>query len=326
MGIHKLRALEYLDAVIDAGSFAAAARALGVSSPSVHRSVSALERELGVPLLHRDDDLIRPTLQGEHYVKRARELLGELRLLDESLKDRSSSPSGTLVVAAQSIVTQFVLAPALPSLLAAFPNLQLELVEAGRSRDLAELGCDVLLQFGWPPAQEAVVRTLGHTRWLVVASPSFWARAGIPARPEQLAGLPCALFRTPYGEVTSLWRFRRGSEDVDVAVSGSLVGSDRFALDAPVLAGQMVARMNDLSAAQLVRNGQLQPVLLDWEGHHAPPLNLLIRKSMVRQPRVRAFVDFMSERVARQLADRVPHGLPPVSASSKPDWFKRRVL
>jgi DNA-binding transcriptional LysR family regulator len=325
MGLHKLRALEYLIAVVEHGSFAAAARALGVSSPSVHRSVSALERQLAVPLLHRDDDSIRATQQGHLYVTRAKQLLGELRTLDDSLADRAASPSGTLVVAAQSVASQSVLAPMLPSFIASFPNLRIDLLEAGSIRNLAALECDILLQFGWPPAQEAVVRTLAHTRWLVVAAPSFWARTGVPRHPVELAELPCALFRTPYGEVTEQWRFDRGAESVDVAVNGPLIGSDRHALDMPVLSGQLAARWNDLTVARYIRSGRLQPVLLDWEGRHSPPLNLLIRKSMIRQPRIRAFVDFISAYVAAMTADRVPNGLPPVAPSSKPDWFRRRV-
>ena len=103
MGLHKLRALEYLVAVVEHGSFAAAARALGVAAPSIHRSVSALEQELMVPLLHRDDDSIRATGQGHRYVAHAKQLLADLRLVEGGLTDLASSPSGTLVVAAQSV-------------------------------------------------------------------------------------------------------------------------------------------------------------------------------------------------------------------------------
>jgi len=112
---------------------------------------------------------------------------------------------------------------------------------------------------------------------------------------------------------------------VEVTVDGPLVGSDRHALDMPVLAGQMVARSNDLAAAHYIRSGRMQPVLLEWEGRHSPPLNLLIRRSMSRQPRVRAFVEFLSRQVDVLTKDRIPKGLPPVRPSSKPEWFRRRV-
>jgi len=325
MAIHKLRALEYLVAVVEHGGFAAAARRLSVAAPSVHRLVRALEAQMGTQLLDRAASPMRATADAAPYVERARQLLGELRGLDASLIDRANAPAGTVTVAAQSIVLQFVIAELLPRFHVQYPSVRIDLIDAGIERKLATLGADVLMQFGWPPAQEAIIRTLAPTRWLVVASPSFWARHGVPQHPSELARHPCVLFRTPYGEVLQNWSFQRGVERVEVPVDGWLVGDHRVALDAPVLAGQLVARFNDLSVTAAVRAGLLQPVLLDWEGQNSPPLNLLMRKGLARQPRVRAFVDFMAAQVEAMVRQRLPAGLPPVKASQRPDWFKRRV-
>ena len=114
MAIHKLRGLEYLLAVVDQGGFNAAARHLGVAAPSVHRLVNALEAELGIPLIDRSAQPLKPAPHAVAYIQRARALLGELRELDASLRDQSHAPRGTIVVAAHSIVLQFVLADALP--------------------------------------------------------------------------------------------------------------------------------------------------------------------------------------------------------------------
>lgn len=325
MSIHKLRALEYLLAVVEHGGFAPAARRLGVAAPSVHRLVNALEEELRVPLLDRNSKPLRPTPDGQAYVERARQLLGELQSLDSSLRDRNQAPTGTVVVAAHSVVIEFLLAQALPRFHEQFPAVHIDLRDAGSSRDLAQLGADVLLQFGWPPSQDAIVRTLAQTRWLVVAAPAFWARHGTPTHPGELAALPCALFRTPYGEVLRQWTFARDEEQVSVAVEGWLTGDHRVALDAPVLAGQLAARINDLTAREALQHGRLQPVLLDWTGLHAPPLNMVIRRALARQPRVRALVDFMVGWTAEATRQRLPAGLPPVPWAKPPDWFKRRV-
>lgn len=325
MSIHKLRALEYLVAVVEHGSFAAAARQLGVAAPSVHRLVRALEGELGLPLLRPDGTRLMPTPDARTYVERARELMTDLQTLDASLRDSAQVPGGTVVLAAQSVVSHFVLAEALPRFHEAYQGIRIDLRDAGASRDLGQLGADMLLMFGWPPPQPAVMRTLAQTRWLVVGAPSFWSRHGVPAHPSDLARLPCALFRVPYGEVLRRWSFVRAGERVEVEVDGWLLGDDRVALDSPVLAGQMVARVNDLTAMSALRSGALQPVLLDWEGQHAPPLNLLFSKSLSRQPRVRALVDFLVAHLEACTRQRVPAGLPPVPVSRRPDWFKRRV-
>ena len=325
MTIHKLRALEYLCAVVEHGGFSAAARKLGVAAPSVHRLVKALEAELGVVLLDRAGMPLKPTPDAQPYVDRARRLLDELQGLDASLHDRAAAPQGTVTIAAQSVVLQFVLPELLGRLHQRHPALRLDLIDAGTQRDLGKLGTDLLLHFGWPPPQEAQLRTLASTRWLVVASPAHWARSGVPAHPSELAHHPCVLFRTPYGEVLRRWVFERGDERVEVEVDGWLTGDHRAALDAPVLDGQLVARLNDLTAHQGLAAGTLQPVLLDWVGASSPPLNLLIRKAASRQPRVRAVVGFLAEAGAELARQRLPGGLPAVQPARRPEWFRKRV-
>jgi LysR family transcriptional regulator, regulator for bpeEF and oprC len=325
MAVHKLRGLEYLVAVVDRGGFSAAARHLGVSAPSVHRLVQALEAELGIGLIDRSAHPLRPTPQAVSYVERVRALLTELKELDAGLKDRTQSPRGTVSVAAHGVALQFVVADALARFHARCPDIRVELFDAGSSRDLAQLGADALLQFGWPPEQDAVLRTLAHTRWLVVATPAFWVRHGVPARPADLAGCPCALFKTPFGEVMQRWAFVRGDEREEVVVDGWLVSDHRSALDAPVYEGLLAARINDLTAHPGLADGRLQPVLLDWQGLNAPPLSLLVRRSVSRQPRIRAWVDFMVDLAAQRSAVRLPAGLPPVRPSNRPDWWRKRV-
>jgi DNA-binding transcriptional LysR family regulator len=325
MSIHKLRALEYLCAVVEHGGFNAAARKLGVAAPSVHRLVKALEAELGVVLLDRAAAPLRPTPDAQPYVDRARRLLAELQGVEASLHDHGAAPQGTVTIAAHSVVLQFVLPELLGRLHQRHPGLRLDLIDAGAQRDLAKLGTDLLLQFGWPPPQEAQLRTLAYSRWLVVASPAYWASRGAPAHPSELVHHPCMLFRTPYGEVLRHWVFERGDERVEVEVNGWLTGDHRAALDAPVFGGQLVARLNDLTARQGLAAGTLQPVMLDWVGASSPPLNLLMRKAVSRQPRVRAVVEFLAEAGAELAQLRLPAGLPAVRPAGRPDWFKRRV-
>jgi LysR family transcriptional regulator for bpeEF and oprC len=325
MAIHKLRALEYLVCVVEQGGFNAAARKLGVAAPSVHRSVTALETTLQTQLLDRATTPIVPTPEGVAYVERARRLLGELNELDGSLRDDSRTPSGTVVVAAQNVALQFVIAKSLPRFHLQYPSVRIDLIEAGTMRDVSRLKADVLVQFGWPPKQEAILRTLTHTRWLVAASPSFWARHGVPHHPAELSRYPCVLFRTGYGEILRRWTFKRGGERIDVDVDGWLTCDNRVAMDEAVFEGQVVARMNDLTTMDALRAGKLQPVLLDWLALHSPPLNLLIRKAGARQPRVRAWIDFLAQEVAATSRSRLPAGLPPVLPTEIPSWFKRRV-
>ncbi len=288
--------------------------------------VRALEVELDAALIDRSARPLRATAYAAAYVERARVLLQEMRELDASLRDQTRSPRGTIRLAAQSVVLQFILPELLTQFHVRHPDIVLDIAEAGAERDLAKLGTDLLLQFGWPPPQDAILRTLAETRWLVVAAPAYWARHGMPQHPQKLAGHRCALFRTPFGEVIRHWAFARGGERATVKVDGGLISENRQVLDAPLYGGQLVARINDLTAHPGIGNGRLQPVLLDWEGLNSPPLSLLIKPSLVRQPRIRAWVEFVAEHAQRLVASRLPAGLPPVRPAERPDWWSRRVL
>ncbi len=325
MGIHKLRGLEYLVAAVDSGSFSAAARHLGVSTPSVHRLVQALEAELGVSLIDRSVQPLRPTSYATAYVERARVLLSELRELDASLHDQSSAPRGTISLAADSVLREYLLPHMLASFHARFPEIEVHVFEAGSVRDLARLGTDLLMQSGWPPPQDAVLRTLAETRWLIVATPAYWSRHGQPTQPSDLARHGCALYRTPFGEVLSRWAFECDGQKQAVDVEGWLVSDNRSVLDGPLLAGQVVARVNDLSIRRELADGTLQPVLLDWTGLHSPPISLVARRSLTRQPRVRAWIDFAADYTAELARARLPQGLQAVRPSERPEWWKRRV-
>ena len=325
MAVHKLRGLEYLVAVVDSGGFNAAGRQLGVAAPSVHRLVRALESELGVPLIDRSAQPLRPTPHAVAYIERARVLLAELRELDASLHDQAATPRGTISLAAHTVVLQYVLPAMLPRFHARYPEICLNIVEAGSSRDLSKLGTDALLQFGWPPQQDAILRTLAETRWLIVATPSYWARHGVPAHPSDLARHPCALFKTPFGEVLRQWVFEKDGERVVVQVEGWLLSDSRHVHDAALYGGQIVARVNDLTAHPGIGDGSLQPVLLDWTGLNSPPLSMIIKRSLTRQPRMRAWVDFMAEQSEQLVQRRQPAGLPSVRPAERPDWWRKRV-
>lgn len=134
-----------------------------------------------------------------------------------------------------------------------------------------------------------------------------------------------ALFKAPYGEVIRQWAFERDGDRVDVNVDGWLVSDSRHALDAAVRGGQLVARVNDLTAHPGIDDGSLQPVLLDWTGLNSPPLSMIFRRSLARQPRMRAWVDFMAEQMELLTLRRKPAGLPPVRPALRPDWWQKRV-
>ena len=133
------------------------------------------------------------------------------------------------------------------------------------------------------------------------------------------------MFRTPFGEVLSEWVFEKGEERIPVSVEGWLVSDGRHAHDAALYGGQLVARINDLTATPGIDDGSLQPVLLDWTGLNSTPLSMIVKRSLVRQQRIRTWVDFLAEQAQQLTLRRRPIGLPPVQPAQRPDWWRKRV-
>ena len=290
----KLRALSHFVACAEEGSFSGAARRLGLSVPSVHKLVTALEQSLGIRLFQRSSRGLTLTASGETYLEACRPLLAELVAVDETLRRSAQRPTGTLVIAAHSQLALHVLLPALPRFHSLYPDIRIDIRVIHRLTDADAQIADVFVLHGWPEANDLVHRQLGHTRALIVGAPEYWASRGIPRHPHELDQHTCVLIRNPAGILIDLWEFERGTEKVSVKVNGWFCSSGREVVLDGVLAGEGIARLNHLTTRVHLQTGRLVPVLLDWEVRGGPPVNVLFRPSQRRTPRVRLFLDFVT--------------------------------
>ena len=317
----KLRALEYFVTSAQEHSFSGAARRLGLSVPAITRLVGMLEQSLGVALFDRTVQGITLTADGARYLEACQPLLQGLTDADDVLRGAVMRPRGTVVVGASPILSQHCIVPSLPDFHARYPDINIDVRNADKAEEAA--ASEVLVVYGWPKLPDLVHRRLANTRLLICASPAYWATHSIPQRPKDLLQHPCLLYRDQAGTVIDLWEHERNGESEAVAVSGWLVSTHRDVVLDAVIAGAGIARLTDLSIRAPLKQGQLVPVLLDWESKHAPPINLLYRSSQRRLPRVRAFVDFLTDLFARLEAERDPRYAVSVTPE-KPHWYRRR--
>jgi DNA-binding transcriptional LysR family regulator len=173
--------------VIDAGSFSAAARQLGVGQPAVSKTIAQLEERLGVALVLRSTRGLAPTPAGARFAERARRAIAEADAAEQSARGRGGPLEGMLRVSAPSTFASLHLVPGLGGFMAAHPGLGVELLLDDRVIDLVEAGVDLSLRMGDLPDPALPARRLGSSARLVIGAPAYFERAGTPESPAELA-------------------------------------------------------------------------------------------------------------------------------------------
>ena len=313
----RLRAMEYFVRVIEAGSFAAAARELDVSPPAVTHLIAALERELGAPLLRRHSRHLSLTPDGELFLPACRTALEALRAAEARLSVNRSRATGKLVVGTQKAFGHFV-AP----FLAAHPGLTLDLRFVRNPRDPLAALVDVLVFIGWLEDVDMVARRAGQTRYVTCAAPDYWKARGVPQDPDELRGHDCLALRSAWGAVLDLWKYRRGEEERAVAITPRMLSDDMDWMIEVALRGTGVVRLIDLKTRPYIEQGLLEPVLADWEALEAPPIHVLYRRGSRPSARVRAFVDFVEEVCLDLEAWRCSVAQGEDAPQPMPPWFR----
>ena len=256
-----------LVAVIDAGSFTAGGRRLGLTPSGASRSVSRLEQRIGVRLLYRTTRSLRLTEAGRRLHALAAPHLVGLEEAAAAAGHAAEAIAGRLRVAVNPIVLRHLLAPNLPLLADRHPGIALDLV-GGETGDLTSGGIDLAIRFGPQPPSSMSSLHLLDTRVLTVAAPSYLARHGRPPNPPALAGHHCLHYLDPHRGRPYDWEFHRGHgrEVLPVSVAGRYVFTDVDAMLAAACAGAGIAQILALGAAPLIAGGALIDLFPDWPG------------------------------------------------------------
>jgi DNA-binding transcriptional LysR family regulator len=303
-----LNGVGVLSAVVEAGSFARAGEALGLTQPAVSRAVARLEARVGVRIFHRTARAITLTDEGRRFYEAVAPHLAAIAEAAAEAVGARTTVRGRLRVNVDEAVGQFVLAPHLQPLLARHPELVVELAVRDRMGDLVAEGFDVAVRFGVPQPSSLIGRRLLETRVLTCAAPAYLARRGTPRHPRELdAGAPAGhegvLLRDPTTGRAFAWEFVRGREVVPVRVSGRLTVNGTGALLAACLGGQGLAQLLEVYARDFLADGRLVQVLPDW-ADETFPLYAYHHAARVTSATVRVFLDYVAELVGRRPAAR----------------------
>jgi DNA-binding transcriptional LysR family regulator len=284
-----LAAMRCFVAVVEAGSFSAAARRLDVGQPAVSKTVAALEQRLGVKLLLRTSRAQQVTDAGRRYYDRARNVLDEADAAESAARDEASSLVGRLRISAAPVYASTRIVPRLGEFLAAHPELEVELILDDRRIDLVEEGIDLAIRAGDLEDSTLTARRIDRSRRRVVAAPAYLQRRGRPAHPNELPQHELVSYA---GFAPAAWTFVRDGAVVRVAVRSRLKVSAAEALVAAARAGLGCALVSERMVARELASGELVTVLDEWDAGGA---DVWVIFPGGRRPtaRARAFVDWL---------------------------------
>ncbi len=283
--------------VVEAGSFAEAARRMATSRSAVSKSVAKLEKTLGARLVNRTTRHLSLTEIGTSVAEHCSRMLEEVALAEKLVDSLNAVPRGVLRVSASVAFGTLHVAPALAIFLSRYPELTIDLTITDRWVDLAEDGYDVAIRVTGDPPPNWVARKLAPVRRKLCATPGYFEKRGTPRTPADLVRHNC-LDYTRSGE-QGRWRFNGPEGEISVPVNGPLHVDDDEALSQAVLGGLGLGLLPTFIIGKDLQRGALQAVLSDYlpVERHVYAMYLPTRHL---PSKVRVFIDFLVEHIGKE--------------------------
>ena len=280
--------------VVEAGSFAAAAEASGVSPTMAGKHIRAIEQRLGARLLHRTTRRQQLTEVGRLYYERCKQVLADVELADRSALELQATPRGRLRITAPMSFGSRRLTPAITDYLQRHPEVSVDLSLDNRVYDLVGEGYELAIRIGAIDDPQLVARPLLPYRMLLAATPAYLARHGTPHQPKDLTDHICLGL--------SNWRRRDqwrllGPEgrECDVPVQGRLAVDHGDALRIAALHDAGIVLQPEVLLADDLAAGRLLHVLPEW-APPSTPMHLLYAPDRRPTAKLRSMIEFLLER------------------------------
>jgi DNA-binding transcriptional LysR family regulator len=292
-----LSGVTVLVAVIEAGTIARAAEALGLSPSGVSRAIARLEKRVGARLLARTTRSLSLTDEGRRFYEHVGPHLAGIEEAAIEASGSANKVRGRLRVNIDPFFSRIVLSEHLPEFLSRYPEVSVELIMRDSVGDLVADGFDLACRFGEPPVGSFVARKLAETRVLTVASPSYLKAHGRPLHPRDLEGHDCIDFYDAANARPYDWEVRRGKEVIPLRVRSRLLVSDSGTLLGACEAGVGIAQILELGCKPLLESGRLIELFPDWSDERFP-LHAIYPSRLHRAAKVRMFIEFCLNVVA----------------------------
>ncbi|ANN72194.1 LysR family transcriptional regulator [Bordetella bronchialis] len=293
--------LEFFSVLAKHGSLREAARQLGITPPAVSKRLSAIERRLGVRLLHRTTRRASLTPEGETYLLDGARVLEELEALERKVAGSHAAPRGLLRIVSTLGFGRRHISPALSAFALRYPEVEARLTLTDRPVNVIEQGYDLQIRLGELPDSTLTARLLAHNRRVLAASRTYLSKRGHPATPRELAQHAC-LFIQESDETFGTWHLQSGAHAETVKVRGPLASNDGECVVNWAVAGHGILMRSLWEIAPLLRSGRLLPVLPKW--HAAADVYAVFPTRSHLSAKTRAAVDFLLDAFREHRLDR----------------------
>ena len=291
--MNKFEDIQAFVAVVEAGSFTAAAERLAADKSAISRRVTALENRLGTELLRRTTRALTITDTGNSFYQHAARILADLDEAEAAVAQQHGELQGRLRVALPLSFGVHHLRCPIADFNKAHPGVQMDLDLSDRFVDLLQEGFDVAIRIGNLKDSTLVARRLFESRLVVCASPDYIAEHGAPEKPDDLAAHKCVVY-SGTSDPTHWTFIHANGEDQHVRVNPVMFANSGDVLLEAVADGLGIALQPTFLACAFIQSGRVVPILTDYHcpistGYAVyPPTRHLSH-------RVRAFIDFLAE-------------------------------
>ena len=292
-----LEGFYYFTQVVDHGGFARAGRALGIPKSRLSRHVVALEAQLNVRLLNRSTRRFAVTEVGQEVYRHATAMLAEADAALEAVEFVRAEPRGIIRASCPVALAQSALPGMLPEFLTKYPAVRLQMHVSNRRVDVVREGFDLALRVRSQPSGEdgLVMRAFGRANQLLVATPAYLSRAGMPESPQELRERETLDYG---GELDpGPWQLvGPHGESVRAEHTPRVLCHNFVVLRATVLAGLGIAQLPESVVREDLKSGALTRVLPDWNSPEGI-VHVVFPSRRGLLPAVRVFIDFLAERL-----------------------------
>jgi DNA-binding transcriptional LysR family regulator len=301
--LDRLTSLATFVRAAEARSFTKAGQQLGLSSSAIGKTIARLEERLNVRLFHRSTRSIMLTDEGRVFLESCRQIIAEMTAVEQALMQTKGAAKGRLRVSLP-LVGEYLM-PTLSQFMRAFPEIEIEMDFSDQLVDVVSGGFDVVVRIGDVVDSRLMSRTLGTYRLAIVGAPAYFARAGVPVVPADLARHACLRYRSAATGKLERWPFELVATDNDLDVPTAVRASALAPLIALASLGQGIACVPDFAIRRQIEDGSLVRILQDHIDQ-SEPVRAMWPSSRFMAPKLRVFINFLADRPLSPLEIAAP--------------------